>query len=253
MTFSGMKYFVPIVMSQRRWQRLPLHLVRSPAHSGSALNCGRENIGKTHSLLHFMPQTHQKTATVVSAGYIFRGRNSHKPQKAKRNVIAQESEKYQKVCVLWQKSSVSTNKCGAQTCFLIEKADGPNADGKTGSGDCGKQSIRGHHFSRSDRETGSGVGTHNTQKEITIVAAVRHTDRVIHKKKLYWVPGGECCLSTSSSLLCLSSALSLIASGFKPPPPQPETPNAKRYWSKHIYYEMNTAESLEAIFGLIIM
>lgn len=54
---------VPIVMSQRRWQRLLLHLVRSPARSGSALNCGRENISKTHSILHFIPQTHQKTAS----------------------------------------------------------------------------------------------------------------------------------------------------------------------------------------------
>lgn len=80
MTFSGLKYFILIVMSQRRWQRLLLHLVRSPAHSGSALNCGRENIGKTHSILHFIPQTHQKTATVVSASYIFHGKQPQAPK-----------------------------------------------------------------------------------------------------------------------------------------------------------------------------
>lgn len=74
MAFSSLKYFAPIVMSQRTVQSLLLYLVRSPAHSVSALNCGRRNINKTHSILHLIPQTHQKTATVVSASYIFHGK-----------------------------------------------------------------------------------------------------------------------------------------------------------------------------------
>lgn len=64
----------PMLVSRRRWQRLPLHLVRSPAHSGSALNCGRENISKTHSILHFHPTDTPEKRLVVSASYIFHGR-----------------------------------------------------------------------------------------------------------------------------------------------------------------------------------
>lgn len=47
------------------------------------------------------------------------------------------------------------------------------------------------HFCRSNWETGSGVGSHKTQTEITIVASARHTDRAIHRNKLYWVSGGN--------------------------------------------------------------
>lgn len=43
------------------------------------------------------------------------------------------------------------------------------------------------HLCRSDGETGSGVGTHKTQTEITIVALAGHTDRPIHRNKLSWV------------------------------------------------------------------
>lgn len=96
MAFSKLKYFAPIVMSQKTVQSLLLHLVRSPAHSVSALNCGRRNINKTHSILHLIPQTHQKTATVVLQATFSTG-NGHKPKKAKRSVITQESKKYQKV------------------------------------------------------------------------------------------------------------------------------------------------------------
>lgn len=183
---------VPVVMSQRRWQRLILHLVRSPAHSGSALNCGRENISTTHSILHFIPQTHQKTASSFCKLH-FPRETAASPKKQSCNVITQESKKYQKVWVLLQKSSVSTNKCGAQTCLLIEKADGPIAGGtavrRTVENKASAATTT-HHLCRFNWETGSGVGTHKTQTEITIVASARHTDRAVHRNELYWVSGG---------------------------------------------------------------
>lgn len=53
----------PIVMSRRIWQGHLFILWVPPAHSGSALNCRIKNISKTHSILHFIPQTHQRTAS----------------------------------------------------------------------------------------------------------------------------------------------------------------------------------------------
>lgn len=88
---------------------------------------------------------------------------------------------------------MSTNKCGAQTCLLIEKADGPIVGGTAVRRDCGKQSICGDHdppfvlLQLGDRVW---VGTHKTQTEIIVVASVRHTDRPIHRYKLYWFSGG---------------------------------------------------------------
>lgn len=78
--------------------------------------------------------------------------------------------------------------------FLIEKADGPIMARIAVSRDCGNKPSEvttALHFCRSNGETGSGVGTHKTKTEITIVASVRHTDRPMHRNKLYWVSGGN--------------------------------------------------------------
>lgn len=176
--------------------------------------------------------------------------DSHKPKKAKHNVITKESKKYQKVWVLLQKSSVSTNKCGAQTCFIIEKADGPNAGGTAVRKGCGKQSIhsdRGPPFvpiQLGDRVWGWNPQSSNRTHHCCLSEAHRQTNS---QEQVVLGFRGECCLSTSSSLLCLSSAVSLIALGMKPLQPRPKIPNAHRYWGdgwlKHnIYIAVNTKE-----------
>lgn len=223
MTFSGMKYFIAIVMSQRRWQRLLLHLVRSPAHSGSALNCGMENIGKTHSILHFIPQTHQKTATVVSASYIFHGKQ---PQVQKSKVQCHhpgiqeipESLSFITKVICEHKQMWSTNMSfnwegrwyhlgwdsSEQRLWKTKHLQWPRPSvsvsptGRQGLGLNPQDSNRIHYCCLNE--------THiQTSSQQQVVLGFR----------------GEFCLSTSSSLLCLSSAVSLIVLGMKPLPHWP--------------------------------
>lgn len=107
--------------------------------SESALNFGG---GTSVRLILFFNLSHRHTRTASSYCKLHFPRETATSPKAKQNVITQEFEKYQKVWVLLQKSSVSTNKCGAQTCFIIEMADGPITAVRR---DCGKQSVHSDH------------------------------------------------------------------------------------------------------------
>lgn len=113
---------------------------------------------------------------------------------------------------------MSTNKCGAQTCLLIEKADGPIVGGTAVRRDCGKQSIRGDHdppfvlLQLGDRVWGWNPQDSNRNHHCCFSETHRQTNSQI---QVVLVFRGECCLSTSSSLLCLSVAVSLIALGMK--------------------------------------
>lgn len=233
MTLSGLKFFIPTVMSQRRWQRLLLHLVRSPAHCASALNCGRENIGKTHSILHFVPQTHQKTATVVSASYIFHGKQ---PQAQKSKAQCHhpgiqeipESLSFITKIICEHKQMWSTNMSF-------------NWEGRWShvGWDGSEQRLwKTKHLRRpwpsiSVAPTGrQGLGLKPTrlkQNSLLLPQWDTHTQASSQQQVVLGFQG-EFRLSTSSSLLCLSSAVSLIALGMKPLPPWPETPNADMHW-----------------------
>lgn len=125
-------------------------------------------------------------------------------------------------------SSVSTKKCGAQMLFNWE---GRWSHHGRVSSDFGKQSIHiqqdPHLPSAPNWDGGPGVGTHKTHSEITIVASATHTETNSQQQVVLGFLG-ECCLSTSS-LLCLSSAVSLIVLGMKPRPLWIEVPTVKRY------------------------
>lgn len=193
-------------MSQRTVQSLLLHLVHSPAHSVSALNCGRRHISKTHSILHLIPQTHQKTATVVSASYIFHGK---RPQAQKSKAQCHhpgiqeipESLSFITKIIYEHKQMWSTNMPinweGRWSCCGWD----------TVSRDCGKQSIRGDHDPPFlSLQLGDRVWGWNPQDLNRICqCCLSETDRPIHRNKLYWVSGGtvvyplhhQCCVFDS--------------------------------------------------------
>lgn len=193
MTFSGIIYFVPTVISQRTWQRLLLHLVRSPAHSGSALNCGRENIGKTHSILHFIPQTHQKTATVVSASYIFQ-RKQPQAQKSKAQCHhpgiqeIPESLSFIKKIICERKQMWSTNML-----FNWEGSWSHRGRDNSNQGLWKTRHPRRPRPSISIAPIGrQGLGLEPTRHKQKSPLLPQRDTQTIHRNKLYWV----CCLST---------------------------------------------------------
>lgn len=206
--FLGWNTFPSLFSCLRRDGKDCFFILCVPQHTTSALNCGKENISKTHSILHFIPQTHQKTASSFC--------KLHFPRETATSP-----------------KPVSTNKCGAQTCLLIEKADGSIADGTAVRSDCGKQSIRGEQGSPflplrlGDRVWGWNPQDSNRNHHCCLSETQRQTNS---QEQVVLGFRGECCLSTSSSLLCLSSAVSLIVLGMKPRPFWPEISNAKRYW-----------------------
>lgn len=191
-------------MSQRTVQSLLLYLVRSPAHSVSALNCGRRNINKTHSILHLIPQTHQKTATVVSASYIFHGK---RPQAQKSKAQCHhpgiqeipESLSFITKIIYEHKQMWSTNMPinweGRWSCCGWDAV----------SRDCGKQSIHGDHdlpflsLQLGDRVWGWNPQELNRICQCCLSKTHRQTNS---QEQVVLGFRGDCCLSTSSSVLC---------------------------------------------------
>lgn len=119
-----------------------------PACNRSAIKCGIMHISETHPILHFIPQTHQTSFCKLH----FPREKSHNhllaplapaPQKStKVNVITQESEKYQKVWILLQKSSASAKQMwGTNMPFYLRRQVPQLAGGE----DCGKQNVSGNH------------------------------------------------------------------------------------------------------------
>lgn len=149
--------------------------------SESALNFGG---GTSVRLILFFNSSHRHTRTASSYCKLHFPRETAASPKAKQNVITQEFEKYQKVWVLLQKSSVSTNKCGAQTCFIIEMADGPITAVRR---DCGKQSVHSDHdpsfllLQQGDRVW--SWNPQNSNRTHYCCSSKRRTDRPIHSFK----------------------------------------------------------------------
>lgn len=143
--------------------------------------------GTSVRLILFFNSSHRHTRTASSYCKLHFPRETAASPKAKQNVITQEFEKYQKVWVLLQKSSVSTNKSGAQTCFLIEMADGPIMGKTAVRRDCGKQSIHSDHdpsfllLQQGDRVW--GWNPQNSNRTHYCCSSERRTDRPIHSFK----------------------------------------------------------------------
>lgn len=119
-----------------------------PACNRSAIKCGIMHISETHPILHFIPQTHQTSFCKLH----FPREKSHNhllaplapaPQRStKVNVITQESEKYQKVWILLQKSSASAKQMwGTNMPFYFRRQVPQLAGGE----DCGKQNVSSDH------------------------------------------------------------------------------------------------------------
>lgn len=170
--------------------------------------------GTSVRLILFFNSSHRHTRTASSYCKLHFPRETAASPKAKQNVITQEFEKYQKVWVLLQKSSASTNKCGAQTCVLIEMADGPimgRAAVREGTVENKASAVTTTlHFCCFNKETGSGFGTRKFQTELIIASPVRdaQTDQ--------FTVSSQGCLPISSSLLCFFYAVSLIGLGTEP-------------------------------------
>lgn len=82
---------------------------------------------------------------------------------------------------------MSTNKCGGQTCFLIEMADGPIMGRTAVRKDCGKQSVHSDHdpsfllLQQGDRVW--GWNPQNSNRTHYCCSSERRTDRPIHSFK----------------------------------------------------------------------
>lgn len=154
------------------------------AKSESALNFGA---GTSVRLILFFNSSHRHTRTASSYCKLHFPRETAASPKAKQNVITQEFKKYQKVWVLLQKSSVSTNKCGAQTCFIIEMADGPIMGRTAVRRDCGKQSVHSDHdpsfllLQQGDRVW--SWNPQNSNRTHYCCSSETRTDRPIHSFK----------------------------------------------------------------------
>lgn len=104
-----------------------------------------ENIVKTHSVLHFNPQTHQKTATVVSARYFFHGKQPQAQKKQKAMSSSRNPRNTRKSEFYYKNHLRAQTNVADKHSVLIERADGPMDAGQQWDRDCGKQSICGNH------------------------------------------------------------------------------------------------------------
>lgn len=181
--------------------------------SNTALKRGIHNTSETHCIPSSIPQTDQETVTVVSPGYI----STEKPTRYK---------------VQWRQSGIcempDSLRIATKIIYEHKQMWSKNIKHERLSVSCrrdrnvpaiveNKASVLTTtlHLCRSDWETGSGVGTHKTQTEITTVALMRHTDQFKATFGLHFCEG-RCCFPfiIVLSVFDISWPLNLIANRY---------------------------------------